>query len=111
LRCPPLELAQSYPTLGPPTAEAPTDRISIADVNGLAGSIELYLGQDVLSLPDNSLRPVQWRSYSEGSKQYQGEITDKKAVQQAYEEKLARAQANPSVIASQDWTGYAPSST
>ncbi|WP_406415198.1 hypothetical protein OH809_43680 [Streptomyces sp. NBC_00873] len=105
LRCPPLELAKSYPTLGPPTAEAPMGRISMADVNGLAGSIELYLGRDVLSLPDGSLRPVQWRSYSEGSKQYQGEITDKKAVQQAYQEKLARAQADPSVIASQDWTG------
>ncbi|MEU5298575.1 hypothetical protein [Streptomyces umbrinus] len=105
LQCPPLDLADAYPTLGPPTVEAPAGRISVANVNGLAGSIELYLGQDVLALPNGELRPVQWRSFSEGSKQYQGEITDKKAVHHAYQEKLTRAQADPSVIASQDWAG------
>jgi hypothetical protein len=105
LQYPPLDMASHYPTLGPPTLDAPTGHLSYADVNGTAGSIELYLGRDVLTLPDGSLRPVQWRSYIDGSKQYQGEITGKKDVQTAFQDKLARAQAHPEVIADQDWDG------
>ncbi|MFJ2349619.1 hypothetical protein [Streptomyces antimycoticus] len=105
LQYPPLELARSYPTLGPPSIGTPTGSPTRADVNGLAGSIELYLGTDALSLPDGSLRPVQWRSYSPACQQYQGEVTEKRAVQQAYASKLASAQRDPSVIDSQDWAG------
>ncbi|MET7345561.1 hypothetical protein ACIOEZ_16650 [Streptomyces sp. NPDC087866] len=105
LQFPELALASSYPTLGPPTTEAPAGNLSTADVNGLAGSIELYLGRDVLSLPDGTFRPVQWSSYIKGSKRYQGEITDKGEIQDLYYAKLARAQKDPSVIAEQDWSG------
>ncbi|MCX5355616.1 hypothetical protein [Streptomyces mirabilis] len=48
---------------------------------------------------------MQWRSYSEGSRQYQGEITDKKALHHAYREKLTRAQEVAAVVAHQDWSG------
>ncbi|MGW1543205.1 hypothetical protein ACWCPM_23695 [Streptomyces sp. NPDC002309] len=105
LQCPPLEMASNYPTLGPPTLESPAGHLSHADINGTAGSIEIYLGRDVLTLPDGGMRPVQWRSYIDGSKQYQGEITGKKDVQVASQEKLARARANPEVIETQDWDG------
>ncbi|MFB6689183.1 hypothetical protein ACFCX3_01485 [Streptomyces virginiae] len=105
LRYPPIELASRYPTLGPPTEEAPVGRISAADVNGLAGSIELYLGEDVLRSPDGALRPVQWSSYSKGSKQYHGEVTDKRDIQAAYQRKLVKAQGNPELVNEQDWTG------
>lgn len=105
LQYPPLPLASQYPTFGPPTTDAPTGSLSMADVNGLAGSIELYLGRDVLSLSDGTLRPVQWGTYIQGLKRYQGEITDKKEVQDLYRAKLARAQKDPSAIADQDWDG------
>ena len=73
---PQLGLARHYPTLGPP----PTDAgVAYTNVNGLAGSIEMYLGRDILTLPDGTLRPVQWRTYIPGARQYQGEITGKQA--------------------------------
>ncbi|MEW5655218.1 hypothetical protein ABGT92_07735 [Streptomyces cinereoruber] len=105
LRYPPIELAAHYPTLGPPTADAPAGRISAADVNGLAGSIELYLGRDILTGPDGTLRPVQWTSYMKGSRQYQGEVVDKREIQAAYRAKLAKAQSDPNAIEGQDWSG------
>ncbi|UXX98112.1 hypothetical protein N7U49_48350 (plasmid) [Streptomyces sp. AD2-2] len=95
----------SYPTLGPPSVDTPTGSPTRADVNGLAGSIELYLGTDALSLPDGNLRPVQWRSYSSACQQYQGEVTEKKVIQQAFAAKVARAQHDSSLIDTQDWTG------
>ena len=44
-----LELAEKYPTLGPPSEQFPGGRIDVANINGLACSIELYLGRDVLA--------------------------------------------------------------
>lgn len=105
LRFPPLEIAVDYPTLGPPTADTPTGRLARADVNGLAGSIELYLGHDVLTGPDGTLQPVQWRSYIKGARQYQGEIIDKDAVHEAYRAKVKEAQMDTRQMAGQDWSG------
>jgi hypothetical protein len=105
LRYPPLELATDYPTLGPPTADAPTGRLGRADVNGHAGSIELYLGRDVLAGPDGTLQPVQWRSYIAGARQYQGEIMGKEAVHEAYHAKVEAARMDTGLIAGQDWSG------
>ncbi|WNI14076.1 hypothetical protein [Actinacidiphila sp. ITFR-21] len=104
LQYPRLEIAENYPTLGPPTTDAPKGQPSYADVNGLAGSIEIYLGRDVLEL-DGALRPVQWGNYSPGSQQYQGEITGKTAVQTAYAGKLRAAQKDHSLTETQDWSG------
>jgi hypothetical protein len=56
-------------------------------------------------LEDGHLRPVQWRSYIPGVRQYQGEITDKSAVHVAYQAKLHAAVADQSMIAKQDWSG------
>ncbi|MEU8986803.1 hypothetical protein AB0C98_10050 [Streptomyces sp. NPDC048558] len=41
------------------------------------------LGTDTLSLPDGNLSSGQWRSHSSACQQYQGEATEKKAIQQA----------------------------
>src|SRR6266699_6629657 len=49
IQYPPLGLARQYPTLGPPTVRSHAVAIEQADVNGLAASIELYLGRDVLT--------------------------------------------------------------
>jgi hypothetical protein len=105
LRYPELDLAMDYPTLGPPTADAPTGRLEKANVNGLAGSIELYLGRDVLTGSDGTLRPVQWRSFVPGARQYQGEIVNKEAVLDAYRAKVEAARVNPERMAVQDWSG------
>lgn len=99
---PPLDLARHYPTLGPPPADA---GVACADVNGLAGSIEMYLGRDILTLPDGTLRPVQWHAYIPGARQYQGEITGKQAMHDAYRAKIHAAETDPSCIAEQDWSG------
>jgi hypothetical protein len=91
--------------LGPPTADAPTGRLGKANVNGLAGSIELYLGRDVLTGSDGTLRPVQWRSFIAAARQYQGEIVNKGAVLDAYRAKVEAARVNPERMAVQDWSG------
>ena len=77
MQYPPINLAGQYPTLGPPTMRSPHASIELADVNGLAGSIELYLGRDVLTGQDGNLRPVQWTSFVAGMGRYHGEVTAK----------------------------------
>jgi hypothetical protein len=99
---PALDLAVDYPTLGPPPAHT---QIANADINGLAGSIELYLGRDVLIGPAGKLRPVHWNTYIQGMQQYQGEIMDKNAIHDAYRAKVRSADADRSRVAQQDWSG------
>lgn len=92
---PDIDLASRYPTLGPPNASSPAGHIEVADVNGLAGSIELYLGADVLTQGDGELTPVQWRSYSQAVQSYQGEVVAKAQVHERFRAKLAQAFVSP----------------
>jgi hypothetical protein len=101
LRFPPIELASNYPTLGPPTVEAPNGSLANADVNGLAGSIELYLGRDVLALPGGQLRPVRWSSLHRTG--YQGVVTEKGKVHELFRKKASAALRDRSLVANQDW--------
>ena len=57
LHYPDLDALRHYPTLGPAG-------LSHLDINGLAASIELYFGADVLLL-DGTLAPIQWKGYCE----------------------------------------------
>lgn len=91
LRYPATDLLARYPTLGPPSDDEPEGRIASADVNGLAGSIELYLGTDVLTQSNGELYPVQWRSYIAGVRAYQGEVTGKDQIHARFREKLRNA--------------------
>ncbi|RSM59230.1 hypothetical protein DMH03_25570 [Amycolatopsis sp. WAC 01376] len=96
---PDLELLQDYPTLGPYSAE--TVR---ANVNGSAGSLEMYLGVDVLTKA-GELVPVQWTSYKPKVHRYQGSLLDpdKRRVQEAFREKVRDARLKgPDGM---DWTG------
>jgi hypothetical protein len=68
-RLPELELLKSYPTIGPAG-------LVDLNVNGMAASIELYLGEDVLRVDGKSLLPIQWTGYDKSAKQYQGEILE-----------------------------------
>lgn len=98
LSYPPLELLRNYPTLGPSGGTS-------LDVNGLAASIELYLGEDVLRRPDGTFSPVQWKGYIEPVARYQGEVMGKTELQAAFTRKISAAESNPEARRYQDWTG------
>ncbi len=89
--------AKNYPTQGP-------SGISVLDINGLAGSIEIYLGKDILELK-KKLIPVQWKGYNNRLKQYQGEIIDKAKVQNEFREKLKKCETNHKLVEKMDWSG------
>ena len=72
-----IEFARNYPTQGP-------NGITNLDINGLACSIELYFGRDILTDKEGKLIPIQWKGYEESLKQYQGEILKKKELQEAF---------------------------
>jgi hypothetical protein len=97
LHYPNLKRLRSYPTIGPTGTAA-------FDVNGLAGSIELYLGEDVIASTGKEC-PVQWRGFSEGMGAYQGEVMHKSALQDAFWERAARSRSDPQVRAAADWSG------
>lgn len=93
LHYPDIELAQDYPTLGPPTYDSPSATPARANVNGLACSIELYLGPDVLRLHAGDLSPVKWVSFVNGMGAYHGEVVHKKGIQEAFRTKVHRARS------------------
>lgn len=96
---PELAAARSYPTIGPTGDTA-------MDVNGLAASLEMYLGADALANPkDGQPTPVQWRSYLPGVGAYQGEVLAKNDVQKRFRQKLKVAASDPKAMEGQDWTG------
>ena len=98
LHYPDLALLETYPTIGPTGA-------ADVDVNGLAGSLELYLGADVLTEPSGTRPPVHWRGYMEGVGAYQGELLRKQEVQQRFLAKLAACETDPTSISTSDWSG------
>ena len=96
IQLPVLDELRSYPTLGPTVT-------ALTDINGLAASLELYFGHDVLTRADGSLTPVQWRGYDKTVGRYQGEITDKPILRERFVEKVEEARAHAKAIASMDW--------
>lgn len=81
MKLPYIDIAKNYPTIGP------TD-INYMDINGLACSIEMFLGVDVLKDQDNNFEPIKWKSYIDKIKKYQGEIQNKSLIQDRFREKL-----------------------
>lgn len=98
LRLPELEILKSYPTLGP----AGMARV---DVNGMAASIELMLGRDVLADEEYGLVPVQWTGYEQRLGCYQGEVLRKQELHAAYKDKLERARQEGIDFEGADWDG------
>lgn len=95
---PELDLLRAYPTLGP-------GGLMSQDVNGLAASIELYLGEDVLRGGQDTLAPVQWKGYNETLNQYQGEVMRKTKLRAAFFDKAANCKADPEALRASDWSG------
>lgn len=83
-RLPERELLKSYPTIGP------SGSVDL-DVNGMAASIELYFGEDVLRVDGGNLVPIQWTGYDKSAKQYQGEVLEKSLLHDRFKNKLSRA--------------------
>ena len=75
------------------------------DVNGLAGSLELYFGLDVLQQPDGTPTAVQWRGYDDTLGQYQGELLNKPALQARFVQKLKECLNSSPAVTRYDWTG------
>ena len=98
LTYPPIAALASYPTLGP------SGRIRM-DVNGLAGSLELYLGSNALQGPDGDPIPVQWRGYIQGVRRYQGELTDKRTPLDRFDDFVRRCEADQARPSEWDWAG------
>ena len=84
LKLPEIDLLKNYPTIGP-TGE------TYMDINGVAASIELYFGEDVLKLDSEKMSPIQWTGYEASVKKYQGEVLNKKLLQVAFKRKLESA--------------------
>ena len=74
---PEIELARSYPTVGPQGAHT-------MDVNGDAVGIELFMGKHNLCDEKGELFPIRWTQYYSGAQSYQGEVSEKERVQKAF---------------------------
>jgi len=75
------EVAKAFPTIGPQGEH-------MMDVNGLAAGIEMYLGEDGLTV-SGKLRPVRWTGYVAAADAYQGEVDGKTEVTQRFYALLA----------------------
>lgn len=80
IQYPKLEWLNRYPTIG---AQGEV----VMDVNGLAGSIEMYLGKETLTDESGKLVRIQWQGYINRVKKYQGTLLDKAGVQKRFDEK------------------------
>lgn len=97
MKLPDLELLRAYPTVGP------SGCVDL-DVNGLAASVELYLGSDVL-MDDGKLLPIQWTGYERTLGCYQGEVLDKGPIQERFRKKLERARSGTLEPSDPEWDG------
>ncbi|MCB4791275.1 MAG: hypothetical protein LHV68_05245 [Elusimicrobia bacterium] len=92
---PDIELANSYPTIGP-------NGLIKQNINGLACSIELYFGKDVLSLDSEDYVPIQWKGFDEKLNRYQGEILKKRELQEVFSNKIRKSEQS-GVTTPEDW--------
>lgn len=95
---PELELARAYPTRGPQGE-------STQDVNGLAASLEMYFGEDVLRDPEGHLTPVEWSNLDRGMGAWHGALQRKGQLQERFVDKVRRAAKEPELLESLDWAG------
>ncbi len=79
-------IAKEYPTHG-------TEGLVLKDLNGIAVSIEMFFGEDVLRDSRGHLTPVQLTGYNRKVQAYQGELVAKDDVKARFFDKAARARA------------------
>uniref|UniRef100_UPI002F9082BD HEPN/Toprim-associated domain-containing protein n=1 Tax=Streptomyces virginiae TaxID=1961 RepID=UPI002F9082BD len=100
LHYPDLPLLANYPTVDPESST-----VSMTDVNGIAGSLEMYLGEDVLTI-DGVLAPVHLAGIMGSVQRRQGALSesDKSRVQKTFKKKLSKAARDKHGV-SGDWSG------
>ncbi|MFC7261507.1 HEPN/Toprim-associated domain-containing protein [Streptomyces lutosisoli] len=100
LHYPDLPLLTSYPTISP---DSPT--VSLTNVNGVAGALEMYLGQDVLTI-DGTLAPVHLGKFIPAVQRPQGALSSahKGRIHKAFEEKIKTARQQQD-SGTGDWSG------
>jgi hypothetical protein len=94
---PEIEFLSNYPTIGP-------SGMVLLNINSLVGSIEMYLGKEVLSDEEGNYYPIQWTGFESGLRKYQGEITEKSLVQKKFEEKLEYCKKDKNMMTNFDWS-------
>lgn len=82
MHLPDLDFCNNYPTIGPIRNEN-------TNINGKACSIEMFLGQDILKV-NGKYEAVLWKGYEDKMQTYQGEIVNKKGVEDKFREKIKR---------------------
>jgi hypothetical protein len=97
-KLPDLPRLEAYPTIGPTGP-------SIMNVNGMAASIELYLGAHALTDERGISIPVQWTGYESSVSKYQGEVLFKDRVQERFKNQIKACQLNRDLIKIFDWSG------
>jgi hypothetical protein len=97
LQYPAIGIASNYPTTGPSGAVQ-------MNINGLAGSLEIYFGEDVLRHKDGTFVPVHWRGFDSAVRAYQGELENKATLQEKFSQKLSVARSDSKLVQTQDWT-------
>lgn len=95
---PNIDILNDYPTIGP------SGEVNM-NVNGMAGSIEPYLGSECISNSNGKYFPIQWVGLDKGLQKYQGEITEKDKVQQHFKDKIKLCIEDESLINEFDWSG------
>lgn len=95
LNYPDIDLAKNYQTIGP-------NGKSIQDINGLACSIELYFGEDILR-ENGEFIPIQWKSLDNRINKYQGVIQNKDQLKEKFMNKLKSCQENPTSMNQENW--------
>ncbi|MFI8932449.1 HEPN/Toprim-associated domain-containing protein [Streptomyces sp. NPDC053474] len=97
---PDLPLLTSYPTI-----DAASSTMSLTNVNGVAGSLEMYLGRDVLMI-GGTLAPVHLGAVIPAVQRRQGALSKfhKALVQKAFEQKIKAARPGQ-LSGTGDWSG------
>lgn len=95
---PEMDWLKSYPTYDV------EGKIVCLDVNGRAGSVEMYYGRDILT-KDGALIPVRWTSYEEKVKTYQGVVESKTQLTKNFHEKVKRRLSTGLDHPDEDWSG------
>lgn len=96
INLPEIQSLRNYPTVGPQGSLN-------MDVNGFAGSIELYFPTEALKDSSGALFPVIWKGYVEGQKKYQGEIANKHQIQKNFNSIIESIQAGNSSVKDYDF--------
>jgi hypothetical protein len=89
-KLPEIDIAKKYPTIGPMQNQD-------ININGMACSIELFFGKDILQQDDGTFTPVRWTGYKDRIDQYQGEIKNKDGLQRKFRHKLDLAEKSQQI--------------